>query len=108
MAKTAAAPPATPLLSPQECGIRVLHSLPGRVRLRIRALQYDDDFARELESKLAAAPGITEAWASPATGSLLIYYHSQALMAVSLGKALQAWFPRLDTESLLAEIVAQS
>jgi hypothetical protein len=105
MAKTAAAPPATVWLSPRECGIRVLHSLPGRVRFRIRALQYDDDFARELESKLPAVEGITEAWASPATGSLLIYYHPEAPVAVSLGKALQAWFPRLDTESLLAEML---
>jgi len=105
-AKPASAPPRAPLLSPQECGISVVHSLPGRIRFRIKSLQFDDAFAQELEARLAAIQGISEVGASPATGSLLISYHSKKLVEVPLGKALQTWFPRLDTESLLAEMLA--
>ena len=104
--KPASAPPSAPLLSPRECGISVVHSLPGRIRFRIKSLQFDDDLARELEAKLAVIEGISEVGASPATGSLLISYHSKKLVEVPLGKALQTWFPRLDTESLLAEMLA--
>jgi hypothetical protein len=102
----AAKAPSAPLLSPQECGIRVLHSLPGRIRFRVKSLQYDDDMAREMETRLAAIKGIIEVGASPATGSLLISYHSKKLVADLLGKALKTWFPRLDTDSLLAELQA--
>jgi hypothetical protein len=105
-AKPASAPSSAPLLSPQECGITVLHSLPGRIRFRIKSLQFDADLAWEIETKLAAIKGITDVGASPATGSLLISYHSKAEVAAPLGKALQTWFPRLDTKSLLAEMLA--
>ena len=43
-------------------------------------------------------------WASPATGSVLITYLSKEKVAPPLGKALQTWFPGLDTDSLLAEM----
>jgi Heavy metal associated domain 2 len=98
--------PSAPLLSPQECGIQVLHSLPGRIRFRVKSLQYDDDLARDMETKLAAIKGIAEVGASPATGSLLISYHSKKQVADPLGEVLKTWFPRLDTDSLLAEMEA--
>ncbi len=95
---------AEPLLSPRECGISVVHSIPGRIRFKIKSLQYDADFARELEARLAAAKGIVEASASPATGSFLISYNSKETVALPLGQALQTWFPRLDLH-LLAEML---
>ena len=104
-AGVAAAPPAAPLMSPKECGISVLHSLPGRIRFKIKSLQYDPDFAQELEAKLTATKGILEASASPATGSLLISYHTREEASPSLGKVLLTWFPRLDA-GLLAETLA--
>jgi hypothetical protein len=104
--KPAAKAPSAPLLSPQECGIRVLHSLPGRIRFRIKSLQYDDGMARDMEARLAAIQGIAEVGASPVTGSLLISYHSKKVVADPLGEALKTWFPRLDTDSLLAEMLA--
>jgi hypothetical protein len=103
--KPTAQAPSPPLLSPRECGILVAHSLPGRIRFRIKSLQFDDELAREMEAKLSAIEGIAAAGASPATGSLLISYHSQELVAVPLGAAMKSWFPRLDTDSL-AEMLA--
>jgi hypothetical protein len=102
----AARAPSAPRLSPQECGIRVLHSLPGRIRFRVKSLQYDDDMAREMETRLAAIKGIAEVGASPVTGSLLISYYSKKQVADPLGEALKNWFPELDTDSLLAELQA--
>ncbi len=104
-AKPASAPPPAPVRSPKECGISVTHSLPGRIRLRVKSLQFDDDLARDVETRLAAIKGITGVWASPATGSVLITYLSREEAAPPLGKALQTWFPGLDTDSLLAEML---
>jgi hypothetical protein len=104
-AKPATGPAAAPLLSPKECGIVVAHSLPGRIRFRVKSLQYNDELAREMATRLAAIEGINEVGASPATGSLLISYHSKKLLADPLGAVLKNWFPRLDTDSLLAELM---
>jgi Heavy metal associated domain 2 len=104
-AKPVSAPPPAPLRSLQECGISVTHSLPGRLRLRVKSLQFDDDLARDVETRLAAIKGITGVWASPATGSVLITYLSREEAAPPLAKALQTWFPGLDTDSLLAEML---
>jgi hypothetical protein len=104
--KPVAKAPSVPLLSPRECGIIVVHSLPGRIRFRVKSLQYDDDLAREMEARLAVIKGIAEVGASPATGSLLISYHSKKLVADPLGEAMKTWFPELDTDSLLAELLA--
>jgi hypothetical protein len=103
--KPAAKAPGEPLLSPRECGITVLHALPGRIRFRVKSLQYDDDLARDMEATLAAIKGIAEVGASPATGSLLISYHSKKQVADPLGEAIKTWFPGLDTDSLLAELI---
>ncbi len=101
-AKPASAPPPAPLRSPKAYGIEVAHSLPGRLRLRVKSMQFDDDLARDVETGLAAVKGITGVWASPATGSVLITYLSREAAAPPLGKALQSFFPGLDTDSLLA------
>ncbi|MFZ2088938.1 MAG: HMA2 domain-containing protein, partial [Desulfobaccales bacterium] len=93
-------------LSPQECGILVTHALPGRVRLRVKSLKFNYDLAHDLETRLSAINGVDGVEASPATGSLLISYRSRQEVAPPLGKALQTWFPRLDTESLLVEMLA--
>ena len=100
--KPASAPPPAPLRSPKACGISVAHSLPGRLRLRVKSLQFDDDLARDVETRLAVVKGISGVWASPATGSVLITYLSREETAPPLGKALQSFFPGLDTDSLLA------
>ena len=64
----------------------------------MKSLQFDDNLAREAQKmRLAALKGITGVWASPATGSVLVTYLSREKAAPPLGKALQTWFPGLDT-----------
>lgn len=101
-----AAPPPGPRRSPTECGIRVIHVLPGRIRLRIHSLKFNPQFAQEVEQKLSALSGVTEVKASSTTGSLLLSYRSKGLLAGPLGEALETWFPRLDTDRLLASLPA--
>lgn len=99
-----AAPLPGPRRSPMECGIRVVHVLPGRVRFRIRSLKFNPQFAEKVEQKLATLTGVTEVAASSATGSVLIRYGSKGLMEGPLREALETWFPSLDTDMLLASL----
>jgi copper chaperone CopZ len=99
-------PASGPRLSPAECGIRVVHVLPGRIRFRVYSLKYNAAFAQEVERKLAAITGVTGVEASPSTGSVLMHYRSKELLSEPLREALETWFPRLDTDSLLASLPA--
>jgi copper chaperone CopZ len=84
----------------------VVHVLPGRIRFRVYSLKYNAAFAQEVERKLAAITGVTGVEASPSTGSVLMHYRSKELLSEPLREALETWFPRLDTDSLLASLPA--
>ena len=109
---TASPPPAPreePLWDLAECGISVKHALPGRIRLRLRKLLYNEAMAAKLPPLLAAVPGVTAAEASTATGSLLITFSSRDLAGAQsrreLAGVMHQFFPRLDTERLLARML---
>ena len=48
--------------------------LPGRVRLRLRGLQGDEELAKEVLTKLHDLPGVSKATASVITGNVLVHY----------------------------------
>jgi heavy-metal-associated domain-containing protein len=54
--------------------VRVAHAIPGRIRLKIRALRADPALASRLEDLLVGAAGVRRAEANPVTGSLLVHY----------------------------------
>lgn len=58
---------------------RVLHILPGRMRLRFKALKGRPDTASSLQSHLGALEGISRAEVNPVTGSLLLHYDPRIL-----------------------------
>ena len=103
------APREEPLWDLAECGISVKHALPGRIRLRLRKLLYNEAMAAKLPPLLAAVPGVTAAEASTATGSLLITFSSRDLAGAQsrreLAGVMHQFFPRLDTERLLARML---
>jgi hypothetical protein len=112
----AASPPTPPadapgkaLLGLRECGIRVKHAIPGRIRLRLYKLLHNQALAAELPPLLAAVPGVTAVAASTATGSLLITFDPGVLAAArahrDLSGVLHRYFPRLDTESLIRRML---
>jgi hypothetical protein len=115
-AKAPVIPPAAdtlarPLLGLEECGIRVKHAIPGRIRLRLHKLLGNDALAEELPALLAAVPGVTAVEASTATGSLLITFNPGNMAAVKarqkLDRVMHRFFPRLDTESLVRRMLGE-
>jgi cation-transporting P-type ATPase C len=60
-----------------EWATEVLHSIKGRVRLRIPALKRDPALARPLERYVHACPGIRSAWVNQNCASLTITFNPQ-------------------------------
>jgi hypothetical protein len=71
--------------------IRIVHSLPGRVRLRVDALRRNPVLAQAVEQRAAAIRGVLGARANPLTGSLLIYYDCRLIPSLgALEQRLEA------------------
>jgi hypothetical protein len=58
---------------------RIVHHVPGRVRVRLPRAKRDREFARRVEESLAACPGVRRVEVSPITGSVLIRYDAGLL-----------------------------
>jgi copper chaperone CopZ len=69
---------------------RVVHILPGRVRLRFRSLKDRPAVAAALESHLGAVEGISRVEVNPLTGSLLVHYDPRRLRSPELLHALSS------------------
>ncbi len=100
----AAAP--KPLLPPEEAGIRVLHRVPGRIRLRFPRLKWNITLANNLMERLSMVPGISAVEPSTVTGSAVIMYQLREICQPAGQRALrQAWqdlFPGIDPDRLTA------
>mgnify|MGYP005849522731 CR=1 FL=1 len=100
---------ASPALSPEMLGIRILHRVPGRTRLRILRLLGNAAFAQTLAKRLARVPGVTDVQTSVVTGSALFFYNPQEFRQPTAQRELQAaWqdlFPPLQTEKLTAALI---
>ena len=51
---------------------RVMHNLPGRLRLAAEGLKYLKDESGEIAGELAHIPGVRRARVTPVTGGLLL------------------------------------
>src|SRR5262249_22617363 len=90
-------------------GIRVVHALPRRIRLKVRGLKGNSAFARELESGLWSIPGVCRVEASPATGNVLVLYDEQAHWRdsiPSLAREIAGVAPHLDEHAVARELGA--
>lgn len=104
--------------------LRVVNILPGRMRLRFKALRGCPDTAGALQSHLGAVEGISRVEISPLTGSLLLHYDPRALsspdfldaFSEAMGKAfpgrfapgrLQLTFNQLKGDAAFTEAVTQ-
>jgi hypothetical protein len=83
--------------------LRVVHAIPGRVRLHVPALKGNRALARAACDELRAREAILEVRANPVTGSLTIHYDRHR--APTLGRfhqliePVQALFPDADGPS---------
>ena len=62
--------------------LHVVHSIPGRMRLRARKLHRQPQYADEIVRKLSAIDGVHEAVANPTTGTIMMRYDHSALNSV--------------------------
>ena len=87
-------------------GLRVVHALPGRVRLKVAKIKGNPAQARQAQEKLAKVPGIRQVEAKPGTGSLLIHYDTDHLFSTAsleiLSVTLGELFPEIEVLTLAA------
>lgn len=87
-------------------GIKVVHALPGRVRLKVARVKGNPPLAREAQAKLAKVPGIRQVETQPTTGSLLIRYDTDELFSLTsleiLSATLAEIFPEIEVVTLAA------
>ena len=65
---------------------RVMHNLPGRLRLAAEGLKYLKDESGEIAGELAHIPGVRRARVTPVTGGLLLEYDESVLDALELAE----------------------
>ena len=87
---------------------RTVHSIPGRMRVKIGPLRGNDDLARALEARLAGQAGVQAAEANAATGSLLVLYDPEAPgwrdPSVALSGHLSPIAPQIDREDIAEQL----
>jgi hypothetical protein len=80
-------------------GLKVVHALPGRVRLKVAKIKGNPAMARKAEEKLVKVPGIKQVEAKPGTGSLLIHYDTEPLFSLASMEILSATLGELFPET---------
>lgn len=63
--------------------LRLVHSIPGRIRLKAKNLYRQSRSAEEIVRKLSIIDGLHSVEANPTTGSLTMRYHHSALASVT-------------------------
>ncbi len=85
-------------------GIRVVHAMPGRVRLKVDKVKGNPAFAHKAQEKLGQMPGIKKVETHPLTGSVLVYYDAAALLSdgalAALTDGFSELFPEIEASAL--------
>jgi hypothetical protein len=93
-------------------GLKVVHALPGRVRLKVAKVKGNQALARQAEKKLVQVPGIEQVEAKADTGSLLIHYSLDELFdpeaLETLSETLGELFPEIEVGALMAGLMSLS
>jgi hypothetical protein len=91
--------------------IRIVHAIPGRVRLKVANLRDHPLLAEVIQERLGAVQGIQKVGVTPLTGSVLVLFDPQAVTTpeslMALSETLTDLFPGLDL-SQLADFLSQS
>lgn len=85
--------------------VKIVHFLPGRVRLKVAAIKGDPGRAEHLRAVFAQVPGVLGIDYNTLTGSVLIRYDAGRLRqpdaAARLRTVLQTHLPGLDADEIL-------
>ncbi len=91
-------------------GLKVVHALPGRVRLKVAKFKGNPALARQAQEKLAMVPGIKQVEAKADTGSLLIHYDLEDLFSTAslelLSATLGEVFPEIEIATLMTGLMS--
>ncbi|NCR70577.1 MAG: ATPase [Microcystis aeruginosa LG13-12] len=83
---------------PERVDWQVAHQIPGRLRIRIPRLNWDDEFARRLQRSLLRTTAISESRINAAACSLIVSYPAEMLSATAILDYLQAAIPAAGRE----------
>ncbi len=87
-------------------GIRVVHAIPGRIRLKVAQVRENPALASEIQTRLAAVHGIRQVEVNPLTSSVLVLYDAQNTASpdalAALAEPLTALFPGFDLKDSAA------
>ena len=85
-------------------GIRIVHAIPGRVRLKVDEVRENQTLAGELQQRLTSLPGVRKVEINPRTGSVLILYEAAVFGSAEalqeLAQPLAEIFPGLELNKL--------
>jgi len=87
--------------------VKVVHALPGRVRLKVRELKDNPALAGAVQKRLAGIRGVQLVDANAVTGSVLVSYLAEGNEVVeAICAVLTPLFPALNVEQFQAEMTA--
>ncbi len=93
-------------------GIKIVHAMPGRVRVKVAKLKGNVTLAQRAQEKLSGIPGIRRVEANPATGSILILHELAELFSPEaleeLSETLGELFPEIGAVGLMAGLASLS
>lgn len=85
--------------------VKVVHFIPGRVRLKVAAAKNNPAYSG-MKDAFLAVPGISTLEVNSLTGSVLIQYDKERLLAddaiLVLARVLRDKFPGLDTNQAIS------
>ncbi len=86
--------------------VKVVHFIPGRVRLKVPQLKRSPELKESMEAAFAAIPGVAGIEVNALTGSVLLSYDPRSITrkesAQALSEAIRTFFPNLDPAEILA------
>lgn len=94
-----------------DADIRIVHAIPGRVRLKVAGLRANQGLGGVIQTRLKAVPGIQAVETQPLTGSVLVLFDPATVLApaslLTLSETLTDLFPDLD-QTKLAEFLSET
>ena len=89
-------------------GVKILSFLPGRVKLRIEAVQGEEDLAKKATAQIGANAAIKKIMVDPGKGDVLINYDRKLIKEPetidALSETLSELFPEMDVAALRAKL----
>jgi Heavy metal associated domain 2 len=85
-------------------GIKIVHAIPGRVRVKLSRLKENPALVREIQERLPAVQGIQRVEVNPVTGSVLVVYDRTELESLDSLLSLAEWFGPLFPDFELSEL----